>query len=59
MKILVTVGAGFISSAPILRLLERGVVIGIGKYNDYYKHATTVKDGIQWLVDWYPEFYGE
>ncbi len=37
MKILVTGSAGFIGSALILRLLDRGdIVIGVDNHNDYY-----------------------
>lgn len=40
MKVLVTGAAGFIGSALILRLLERGdTVIGIDNHNDYYDPA--------------------
>lgn len=40
MKVLVTGAAGFIGSALILRLLERGdSVIGIDNHNDYYDPA--------------------
>ena len=40
MKILVTGAAGFIGSALILRLLNRGdSVLGIDNHNDYYSPA--------------------
>lgn len=40
MKVMVTGSAGFIGSALILRLLERGdTVIGIDNHNDYYDPA--------------------
>jgi UDP-glucuronate 4-epimerase len=40
MKVLVTGSAGFIGSAMVLRLLERGdTVIGIDNHNDYYDPA--------------------
>ena len=37
MKVLVTGSAGFIGSALLIRLLERGdEVVGIDNHNDYY-----------------------
>ena len=40
MKILVTGAAGFIGSAPSIRLLERGdEVVGIDNHNDYYDQS--------------------
>jgi len=40
MKVLVTGAAGFIGSALILRLLDRGeIVVGIDNHNDYYDPA--------------------
>ncbi len=43
MRVLVTGSAGFIGSALVLRLLDRGdIVIGIDNHNDYYD--TTLKE---------------
>ena len=40
MKVLVTSSAGFIGSAPSIRLLDRGdTVVGIDNHNDYYDSA--------------------
>jgi len=45
MKELVTGAAGFIGSAPVLRLLARGnTVIGIDNHNNDYDPATKVFD---------------